>query len=531
LYRLMIVDDEHLSRYALRTLLQKKFSNIEIVAEAENGRQALELNAKLKPDIIIMDIKMPVLNGIEASEMIINEYPNTNILILTAYDNFDYVKRALDIGALGYILKPIKEAEVVEKINKVINHIVEKENKNDFMDLVEYKLKIVKPFIEDELITSFAAGNFDKEKVQSYINFLEEDIQGGYFLLVSAGQDNLNGINDYLRNRIVTEKTMSILKRHLPLMKKCMFGKMQCNSIVVFIPVDTKHPADEIIKEAIMIGDEIRRKIKLIGNIESYVGIGSIYSDIGCFRKSFYEAKTALRKALINRQTIHFAQLGSSDTEVNPWHYPKDLENKALEQLKAGNTDNARKYSEELLGYIFERNEKPERIKEYIFEYITILKRAISELTMCQYPCKYSELEKLTSHKEIEVWTKCNVLELIEQAEKNCSNKDDVINRVINCINNEFNKNITLDLVAAEVGLSPQYLSKVFKKKYGSTFIEYLTNKRLNYAKELLRKGNMSIKEISKLIGYEDPNYFCKVFKKETGTSPKNYRTKAAIGV
>jgi two-component system response regulator YesN len=150
---------------------------------------------------------------------------------------------------------------------------------------------------------------------------------------------------------------------------------------------------------------------------------------------------------------------------------------------------------------------------------------------MCQYPCKYSELEKLTSHKEIEVWTKCNVLELIEQAEKNCSNKDDVINRVINCINNEFNKNITLDLVAAEVGLSPQYLSKVFKKKYGSTFIEYITNKRLNYAKELLRKGNMSIKEISKLIGYEDPNYFCKVFKKETGTSPKNYRTKAAIGV
>lgn len=531
MYRLLIVDDEHLSRYALRTLLQKKFSNIEIVAEAENGRRALELNAQLKPDIIIMDIKMPVLNGIDASEIIINENPNTNILILTAYDNFDYIKRALDIGALGYILKPIKEAEVVEKINKVINHIIEKENKNDFMDLVESKLKIVKPFIEDELITSFVSGNFDKEKVQSYINFLQEDINAGYFLLVSTDQDDLNGINDYLRSRIVKEKIMNILKRHLPLMTKCLFGKIQSNSIVVFIPTDIKHPADEVIREAIMIGEEIRRKTKLIGNIESSVGIGRVYSEIDCFHKSFCEAITALRKAKVDKQTIHFTQLSSYETEVNQWRYPKDLENKLLEQLKVSNTDDARKYSDEILCFIFERNEKSEKLKEYVFEYITILKRAISELTICQYPCKFSELEKLTSNEEIKVWGKCNAFELIEQIENNCSKKSDVINRIIDYINNNFNKNVTLDLVASEVCLSPQYLSKIFKEKYGSTFIEYITNKRLNYAKELLKKGNMNIKEISKIIGYEDPNYFCKVFKKETGTSPKNYRTKAAIGV
>lgn len=531
MYRLLIVDDEYLSRYALRTLLQKKFNNIEIVGEAENGRQALELNSQLKPDIIIMDIKMPVLNGIDASAQIINEYPETNILILTAYDSFDYIKSALDIGVLGYILKPIKESEVVEKINKVINQMIEKTNHTDFMGMVESKINVVKPFIEDELVTSFITGNFDKEKTQSYVDFLQEDIKAGYFLLVSTEQYDLNGINDYLRSRIVKEKTMSILKRHLPLMKKSFFGKIQGNSIVVFIPVDIKHSVNEIVREAIIIGQEINRKLEIIGDIDATVGIGGVYSEIDCFCKSYCEAVVALRKATKENKTVHFNHLDSNDVDVQPWQYPTDLEDKLIEQLKVGNICDAKKYSDELLNHILCRNDKPEKVKEYVLEYITMLKRAISKLTLCEYPCKFSELYTLTTPEEMKIWVKCNTYELIEQVENNCPKKSDVMNRIIDYINRNFNKNITLDLVALEIGLSPQYLSKIFKEQYGSTFIEFITLKRLKYAEELLSKGNRNIKEISKLTGYEDSNYFCRVFKKETGKSPKQFRNAATTGV
>lgn len=531
MYRLLIVDDEYLSRYALRILLQKKFGNIEIVGEAENGRQALELNSKLKPDIIIMDIKMPVLNGIDTSAQIINEYPGANILILTAYDSFDYIKNALDIGVLGYILKPIKEAEVVEKINKVINHIIEKATHTDFMGIVESKINVVKPFIEDELVTSFITGIFDKEKTQSYIDFLQEDIKAGYFLLVSTEQYDLNGINDYLRSRIVKEKTMSILKRHLPLMKKCFFGKIQGNSIVVFIPVDIKHSVDEIVREALIIGQEINRKLEIIGDINATVGIGGVYSGIDSFCKSYCEAVAALRNASKDNKTIHFNQLDSNDADVQPRHYPTDLEDKLIEQLKAGNIADAKKYSAELLNAILYANNKPEKVKEYVFEYITMLKRAISKLTLCEYPCKFSELYTLTTPEEVKVWGTYNTYELIEKVENNYSKKSDVMNRIIDYINRNFNKNITLDLVAMEVGLTPQYLSKVFKEQYGSTFIDFITKKRLKYAEELLSKGNRNIKEISKLAGYEDSNYFCRVFKKETGKSPKQFRITATTGV
>jgi two-component system response regulator YesN len=137
----------------------------------------------------------------------------------------------------------------------------------------------------------------------------------------------------------------------------------------------------------------------------------------------------------------------------------------------------------------------------------------------------------LDSIEEIEIWCKCNAYDLIEKVEK-CSNKGyDILNKVIEHICRNFNKNITLESVADEIGLTPQYLSKIFKEKFGINFIDFITQKRMEYAEKLLRESGKNIKEIGKLAGYEDSNYFCKIFKKEMGTSPKQFRTKATTGV
>lgn len=534
MYRLMIVDDEYLSRYTLRTLIEKKFSNIEIVGEAENGRQAILLNRKLQPEIIIMDIKMPGINGIDASVEIIGEFPETNILILTAYDNFEYIKRALDIGVKGYILKPVKELEVVEKINKVLNQINERTNRSDFMEMVETKIKVVKPFMEDELITAFITGNCDTGKIENYISFLQEDIRAGYFLLISAGQNYSNEINDSIRNRILKEKVLNIVTRHLPLMKKCFFGKTQGNSIVVFIPVDLEFPTVEVVREAIMIGQEVKRKLKVIGDVDAAIGIGKAYSNIQDFSKSYNEAVISLRKAAVEKKVIHFESLSPDVMNADKtYEYPLELESKLAEQLMSGNIRNAKRYADEILMNILEKYSSPHILKENICEFITVLKRTVSRIGINpDNPGSseiLSELAELSSVDEIEIWCKRNVYNLIEQVEKGGTKNTDIISRVFDYSNRNFNKDITLELAAAEVGLTPQYLSKVFKEKCGTNFIDYITKKRLEYAEELLKKCDKNIKEISKMAGYEDSNYFCKIFKKETGLSPKQYRTKASL--
>lgn len=534
MYKLLLVDDESLSRYVLRTLISKKFNNIEIVGEAENGRQAIELNRKLMPDIIIMDIKMPGINGIDASVEIVGEFPNANILILTAYNNFEYIKSALDIGVKGYILKPVKESEVVEKINKVLSQIEEQANHYDYKELVESKIKEIKPFMENELVAAFITGNGDLEKVANYINFLQEDIKAGYFLLISAGHSNSNEINETIRNRILREKTYTIVARHLPHLKKCLFGKSLGNTIVIFIPVDEKLQANKISEEALSIAEDINRKLKVIGDIDANIGIGNAYQEIKNFNKSYNEAVYALRKSFIQKKIIHFASLSIDINSYDFNAYPMDLENRLIEQLKSGNVGNAINSANEIIAYLLDNFNKIDNLKGAIGEFISVIKRNVLKMGVNLNNSfgtgLLSELSELSSTEEIEVWLKRNVYNIIEQVEKYAGKNVDAISRVFEYSNKNFNKDITLELVASEVGLSSQYLSKVFKEKIGTNFIDYITKKRLQYAEELLKKGNLNIKEISKMSGYEDSNYFCKIFKKDTGVSPKQYRAKVTMG-
>ncbi len=532
--KLMIVDDEYLSRFALRTLISKKISGIEIIGEAENGRQAIELNRKLRPEIIIMDIKMPGISGIDASMEIINEFPETNILILTAYDNFGFIKRALDIGVKGYILKPIKEAEVIDKLSRMLDQIHEQESRNDFMETVEKKISIVKPFIEDEMVSAFISGSYDTAKIENYISFLQEDIQAGYFFLVSAKSDYLAEINNSLRNRILREKTMDILMRHLPLMKKCFFGRTQANTIVIFIPVQRNLPCAEVAGEAVMIGQQMQRKLKVIGNIDLAVGIGNIYSDIKEFNKSYNEAMTALKCALPEKAVIHYKSIDADTLCVKSPRYPIELENKLIEQMKFGNIESAVSDADHIFLLLSESYKTPARLKEAVYEFIAIIKRAVIQmgipLTSPTDTGMLSELVELSSVEEIELWGKNHIHHLIRQTEKWSSKNAELFSMVFDYTNKNFSKDITLESAASEAGLTSQYLSRIFKEKCGINFIDYITKKRMEYAKELLKKSNESIKKISKLSGYEDPNYFCRIFKKENGMSPKQYRLKLNIG-
>ena len=139
------------------------------------------------------------------------------------------------------------------------------------------------------------------------------------------------------------------------------------------------------------------------------------------------------------------------------------------------------------------------------------------------------ELVELTSVDEVEVWCKKNVDYIIEQAEKCPGRNSEIISKVFEYINRNFNKDITLESVANEVGLSSQYLSKIFKEKCGINFIDYITTKRLEFAENLLKNSDSNIKQVSKMSGYEDSNYFCRIFKKSTGLSPRQFRSNVIL--
>ena len=299
MYKLMIADDEFLSRFVIKSLIQKKFPDIDIVAEPENGRQAIEYGLKLKPDIIIMDIRMPGLNGIEASKVILNEYPNTLILILTAYDKFDYVKEALDIGIKGFILKPINEMEVIQNINRIIGEIEKRERHVEQEDFVEEKIRTVRPLIENELVSAFITSDFDAEKIERYSHLLKENhLSSGYFMLITPSYSYIRQKNRQISFRRIRESIYDIASSHPSLMNKCLFSSKMGSTVVVFHTVEDKKSDITPGRDAQTVGIGLAKRIKTIAGIDTAIGIGNVHTGYNNLCKSYNEANLALKRAL-----------------------------------------------------------------------------------------------------------------------------------------------------------------------------------------------------------------------------------------
>jgi two-component system response regulator YesN len=210
------------------------------------------------------------------------------------------------------------------------------------------------------------------------------------------------------------------------------------------------------------------------------------------------------------------------------------LENKLVEQIKMGTLESAKDLADDIFSYIISNTCKVEYIKECLTEFFTVLKRTVVKLGANFFAFGVSgivnDLSVLNDIDEINIWYKTNVSNLLDVIENKSLKNKEVINTALEYINKYFTGDITLESVADEVGISPQYLSKIFKEKYGSNFIDYITAKRMEYAQELLSKKDASIKDVSKAVGYGDPYYFSKVFKKDIGLTPKQYHTQKIIG-
>jgi two-component system, response regulator YesN len=291
---------------------------------------------------------------------------------------------------------------------------------------------------------------------------------------------------------------------------------------------------NEIIREAVLIGEKIKNRIKVIANVDVAVGIGSIYSGLGNLNKSYNEANFALKKAGRDIKVIYFGSIMKEEPQEFLIKYPIESENRLIEQIKIGNMDRTGELAEDIISSILDSNNTIEAIKESLTEFIIVLKRTAVLIGISLSALNSSEmifeLSKLNSPEEISIWSKRNVHNIVELIKSKSSNNREFINKAFQYINRQFTGDITLESVAEEVGISPQYLSRIFKEKYGSNFINYITNKRMQYAKELLGSNSINIKDVSIAVGYGDSSYFCRIFKKNTGFSPKQYRSQKVKG-
>lgn len=515
-YRLLICEDESLEREVISIIISRARLPLEIVGEAENGLEAVRKARETKPDIILMDIKMPGLDGLSAAAQIREKDGKCKIIIITAYDEFDYAQEALRLGAVDYLLKPVRPEELVTVMQKVINALdKEKEKANKEQELRESIKKAAK-FLRAGFFSGLLLGAFENEKVievQAEILGLKQIPRG--ILVIEPDVDVSDTTSEFDRYEVyrVVEQVMSPYE----------------NSIVLLLGEDIVVGTD-LQRDLKELGENLRCAVEETLECTVTIGIGKISSG-GDLPHLFKEAQLAARLGkffLGGNRVVVLDEM--EDLLHHHGGYDFEKEQKLLEQVRLGQRAEAAKTLEELL----------QEMLSFGYNSITLCQMRLAEILVLvwraakqagyigknDFHLQYSYLQRLgrcQTPAELRQWCK-NLLEDILVSQDKGHTPKALIRQIIKYIHDNYAKELSLQDIARQIYLSPDYFSRLFKKEVGCTYAEYLTKVRVETAKSLLSNPGLSIAEVARKVGYHDPNYFSRVFRKVVGVSPSDYR-------
>lgn len=527
MYRILIVDDEGIVIDSLRFMIEKNYKNTCEIETAKTGRAAIELVEFYKPDIIFMDISMPGINGIDAIKEISKSHPNILFIILSAYDKFMYAKEAINLRVVEYLVKPINASTVIATIDKAIAMIEGKRKKRSQDLKIQEKLETVVPILESGLIYTILFQRKGVDEIENYKNLLDLTTDYGFMMIFEFGESlhgNLltNPVGSSVRTQLKYENLRELIRESF----SCIIGSVMLNRIAVFIEHKSEsleyEERNQIVEKARNLVINIRRSMDLYCRI----GIGSVIN-----LHSAYTSYDEAMKALLNTNSsvIHIDDL--QITRKSQTDYPIKIENTLMEAIQNGEIQNSEREARCFFDWIKTYfNEQNEIVKLKVLEMILAAeqKAYLSGALPYQFSERQVYLEimnKINSEEELQLWFIENIVRITSKInERQIGQTNTVIKDAVDYIKMNYGKDLSLEGISQKFNISSYYFSRLFKEETGEKFIDYLTGIRLIQAKHLLKNTDKSMKEICIEVGYLDPNYFSRIFKKNIGLTPSEYR-------
>lgn len=531
MYKIMLADDEGIVIDALKFIIQKNFGDECTIESAKSGRSVIELAEWFRPDIAFMDIQMPGINGIEAIREIRQSCPNTVFIVLSAYDRFDYAKEALGLGVMDYLNKPIEKHLIVEVLHKAMRQVdaARERRSNDLM--IREKLEIVVPIIESGFIYSVLFQENYAQDTEKYKHLLGISEDYGYMMVLQCGDEQENG---YLTNAVgVSVRTQpyypeirEIIKEHF----HAIVGAMMANMIIIYVPVaegvweDEYERRIEIIENARKMVRKLRSKV----DAKFRVGIGSV-KPLAQASVSYTEAQNSFRISTGSVAHVRDLPIGCDYEE----DYPVDTEHRLFAAVEGGNVQEAAAQANRFFDWMVDNYaDSVMDIKLKALEFVLWAEHIGYESGGAVYQFRsrtdyLKTINEMDNYETLRSWflTRLNTVcsNIANKKEESSAN---TIAKAMEYIKGNYQKELSLDEVSKEVNISPYYFSKLFKEESGVNFVEYVTSLRMDRAKELLLQSDKSMKEICAEIGYADPNYFSRTFKKNVGLTPTEFKEK-----
>ncbi len=522
MYKLLIADDEEIEINAFRVIVGNHFDNI-VVYSSENGIDAVDMARREKPDIVFMDIEMPGIDGLSAIAEIKKIVPTAHFIVHTAYSNFDYAQKAIKIGADDYLLKPVKMDTLIEIIKKNIEEIeIERTRFFEFQKLEE-KLSQVKPFMEKDVIFSVINGLDGYDMLTQYISLYEIKMEKAFCAIFKVMQVNDAETSleaDLKQKSAVAKKIVDTLKQ----VCQCIAAEYVSGIVLAIIPLQNNTDEYNIRLWSMNLANYVRNKMK--SNADIKAGIGGLCYRFENIHISFSEAYKILSEDTLGMSVKHYDDFKSS--QENSRENLTYLENQICKALLIRDRNGTMKLANDIFNMIVSNGNNIVYTKSKLFETCAMINRYIEMNTPNSILISSDQdIELLASTANLyalQKWFNDYIIKVIDEVGKISKKRNSsIVSDVKKYIDENYNKEVSLENVAATVFVTPYYLSRLFKKEMGNNFNNYLTEVRINKAKQLMRNTNRSIKEISFDTGFNSQPYFCMVFKKLEGISPSEY--------
>lgn len=529
--KLLIADDEYLVTDSLKYIVERYVNDVEVVGTARSGREAIEKTMEHKPDIVFMDIHMPGIDGIEAIKQIKGAGLDVTFVIITAYEYFSYAREAINLGVHDYLLKPINRNKVVETLEGICREITSRREAVQREMQLKEKMNKVIPHLEGQFIYSRLFDGNTVKDVEFYEEVFGMKIGYGYVMMAVVEENEEGSKIESISDSLDRQRFYEIFCHEIKTMCSCLVGPPLLDKVSAYIPVDEGEDTYKVRNDSVDMSEKLTERINRSVSIRYRIGIGRCY-DIDNFSKSCKEAGIASTMKGLG-YTVHYEDIMAMDS--NPDMYPESQEKELVRRLIAVDAKGAEDSFETIFLWLtMNYKGDMDKIKSRLIELFFQIKRSLpyySENENSLARGFLNSILKMQDLRELKAVCSTQLEQVIsDMREQRESEINSLGQKVRKYLAENYHRDIGMDDAAKETNLSYHYFSKFFKDSMGKSFVEYLTELRVEKSRELLRETNDSIKEICYKIGYSDPNYYCKIFKKVTGMTPTEFRENQQTG-
>ena len=525
-YKVILVDDEA----EVIDMIEKKIHwndlGFEVAGSATNGVKALELVEKLQPDVVLTDIKMPYMDGLELSRRLNREYPNIYIMLCTGFDEFEYAKEAVHLEIKEYMLKPVNATELSESLTN-LKHTLdrEREEKLNVKKLNDYFQEVL-PKLQSNFFISLIEGRVEKQDYERFLQAYQVDMKGPLFgcVIFHTSENHVpEGMNPLLLSMSVERE----IKQRLMDQWNCREFIYMGNTLLI-LELDAE---DKITQITDACDRFCRWAYRIMGAVVT-AGIGTVCDSLYEISLSYERAREAVSYRVLygTKRAINIGEIVPKE-QIKPVQSEESRMQTLFRAIRIGDSAEIERAAH---GEMEKLHKNTETMSQYNLATMEIVSGFFKFCTDNSLDFNKISGNMQNIYEKVSQMDESSLTAWIVQMSETISEKlkcarNSSARRLIveaqNIVKERYMEaDISLDEICTVLGVSNSYFSSLFKKEAGKSFISYLTDYRMDIAAEMILNTDEKSYTIAEKVGYLDANYFSYVFKKKFGVSPSKYR-------